>query len=98
MLLSVFLFLFTSPCQGGGFGSNLLSLLTGQAAKTDSDPSKTAELVNRIQDIPTLDFQTINRQPKKTEIVNNEEGSVIDTINLSYTGNTDFSNTISKVF
>lgn len=94
MLLSVCLFLCTSPCQGGGFGSNLLSLLTGQAAKIDSDPGKTQELVNRISDI--MDIQTSDRQAKKTEIVNNEDSTLIDTINLSYTGNTDFSNTISK--
>ena len=95
MLLSVSLFLFTSPCQGGGFGSNLLSLLTGQAAKTGSDPGNTADLVNRIPEI----MQTIDRQPKKTEIVtNNEEDTLLDTINLSYAGNTDFSSTVSKVF
>ena len=92
--VSLITFLLFPPCQCVGYGSSLLSLLTGNLKQTNK--GETLETVDYIKDTVEVvdhDFDKRNAEIPRDE---NTDG-LLDTLNLSYAGNMDLSNAVVKV-
>ena len=89
-VLTVLSLLVLSPCQAVGFGSNLLSFITGKHAELPAAEP---------QQLPVSEHFYETRVAKNADIDSDQESSnsFLETLSLSYGGNLDISNAVGQV-
>ena len=93
--LSLITFLLFPPCQCVGYGSSLLSLLTGNIKQTQR--GETLETIDFVKDTVEVVDHDFDKRNAEIPPEDQTDDGLLDTLNLSYAGNMDLSNAVVKV-